>query len=216
MTSAWPFATLALIGAYHGLNPGMGWLFALSLGLQEKRRQAVAWALVPISLGHAAAVVLTILALYLIRQVLSMPVLKIAVAVALFALGLYRLFRACHLRGGGLRVGSKDLFVWSFLMAGAHGAGLMLAPILMAQPALAMDHAMHHGALEVGTSALGTLGLAVIAHTLGLLSVALVLALIVYQSYERSGLRLLQKAWFNFDLLWAVALFIAALAALLI
>src|SRR5215469_3713808 len=144
MTRAWPFATLALIGAYHGLNPGMGWLFALSLGLQEKRRQAVIWALLPISLGHAAAIALTLLILYSIRQVLSMPSLKITVALALFALGLYRVLRACHLRGGGMRVGARDLFLWSFLMAGAHGAGLMLAPILLAQPALGMSYSMHH------------------------------------------------------------------------
>lgn len=216
MTSVWTLATLAFVGAYHGINPGMGWLFALSLGLQEKRRQAVAWALVPISLGHAAAVLITLLVLCLVRQFLSMPFLKGAVAAALFSFGLYRIFRACHLRGGGMRVGAKYLFFWSFLMAGAHGAGLMLAPIVFAQPSLAMTHSMHHAALNTGPTAVGTLSLAVLFHTLGLLTVALGVAMLVYQGYERSGLRLLQRAWFNFDLLWAIALFVAAIAALLI
>lgn len=216
MITVWTFATLAFIGAYHGMNPAMGWLFALSLGLQEKRRQAVVWALVPISLGHAAAVLITLVALYLLRQFLSMTFLKVAVAVILFAFGLYRLFRACHLRNGGMRVGARDLFLWSFLMAGAHGAGLMLAPIVLAQPSLAMAHSMHHTAPVAGPTAVGTLSLAVLVHTLGLLCVALAMALLVYHGYERSGLRLLQRAWFNFDFVWALALFVAAIAALLI
>lgn len=216
MSSLWPWVIIALLGAYHGLNPGMGWLFALSLGLQEKSRRALLRALSPIALGHAVAIALTILALRIAQEAISPRTTKIAVAAALFAMGLYRLLRARHPRGGGMRVGFRDLLFWSFLMAAAHGAGLMLAPIMLAQPMAGMSHAMPHAASSVVTLSIGVLGLAVVVHTLGLLLVAGTLALLVYQSYETSGLRLLQRAWFNFDLLWAAALFVAGVAALLI
>ena len=218
MSNAWPWAMIALLGAYHGLNPGMGWLFALSLGLQEKSRRAILWSLLPIALGHAVAIFLTILAVRVAQEAISPRAIKIVVAAALFAMGLYRLFRAHHPKGGGMRVGFKDLLLWSFLMATAHGAGLMLAPILLAQPMQGMSHMSHSmGSAASATGVtLGVLGLAVLVHTLGLLLVAGSLALVVYQSYETSGLRLLQGAWFNFDLLWAVALFVAGIAALLI
>ena len=218
MSGAWPWAMIILLGAYHGLNPGMGWLFALSLGLQEKSRRAILWSLLPIALGHAVAIFLTILAVRVAQEAISPRAIKIVVAAALFAMGIYRLFRAHHPKGGGMRVGFKDLFLWSFLMATAHGAGLMLAPILLAQPIQGMSHMSHSmGSAASATGVtLGALGLAVLIHTLGLLLVAGSLALVVYQFYETSGLRLLQSAWFNFDLLWAVALFVAGIAALLI
>ena len=131
MTHKWPWVAMALLGAYHGLNPAMGWLFALALGLQEKRRSAVIGALLPIALGHAASIAVAILLLTLVQHFLPMNLLKWAVASVLFTLGVYRLFRANHPRGAGMRVGGKDLFVWSFLMASAHGAGVMLLPILI-------------------------------------------------------------------------------------
>ena len=141
MNHNWPWVALALLGAYHGLNPAMGWLFALSLGLQEKRRSAVMSALAPIALGHAAAITLAILVLRFAQHFLPMNILTWGVAIILFTLGIYRLFRASHPRGAGMRVGGKDLFFWSFLMASAHGAGLMILPILMGQPMQGMTHA---------------------------------------------------------------------------
>ena len=216
MSATWPWVVIALLGAYHGLNPGMGWLFALSLGLQEKSRRAVLWSLMPIALGHAVAISVTILVLRIAQEVISPRTTKLAVAAALFVMGFFRLFRARHPRGGGMRVGFRDLFFWSFLLATAHSAGLMLAPVLLAQPIPGMNHSMRGAAANASGLTVRVLGLAVVVHTLGLLLVAGVLALVVYQSYETSGLRLLQRAWFNFDLLWAAALFVAGVAALLI
>ena len=216
MSTRWPWVIIALLGAYHGLNPGMGWLFALSLGLQEKSRRVILWSLMPIALGHTGAISLTILALRIAQEAISPRTIKIAVAAVLFFMGSYRLFRARHPRGGGMRVGFRDLFLWSFLMATAHGAGLMLVPILLAQPMPDMSHSRHGTAANAPGLTVGVLGMAVVIHTLGLLLVAGALALVVYQSYETSGLRLLQRAWFNFDLLWAAALFVAGIAALLI
>ena len=212
--SAW--VLLVLLGAYHGLNPAMGWLFALALGLQERSRAAVLRALPPIALGHAAAIAVAILFLRLLQGFLSWQVLKITFAGILIVMGGYLLFRARHPRGSGLRAGAGDLFVWSFLMASAHGAGLMITPVLLAQPMPDMvSHAMNAGSSHPGAVlAAPVLVLAVVIHTASLLIVTAVLAIVLYETYDRFGLKILRHAWFNFDLLWAVALLIAGFITL--
>jgi hypothetical protein len=212
MNHNWPWVALALLGAYHGLNPAMGWLFALALGLQEKRRSAVISALLPIALGHAVAITLAILALRFAQHFLPMNILKWGVALFLFTLGVYRLFRANHPRGAGMRVGGRDLFVWSFLMASAHGAGLMLLPVLMAQPmsGMTMTHSMAGGTSTIPASlSASAIALAVLIHTASMLVVAGILAIVFFETYEKVGLRLLRHTWLNFDLLWAIALLVA-------
>jgi hypothetical protein len=220
MNHNWPWVALAVLGAYHGLNPAMGWLFALALGLQERRRSAVLGALLPIALGHAAAITVAILALRFVQRFLPMNILKWGVALILFTLGVYRLFRASHPRGAGMRVGGKDLFVWSFLMASAHGAGLMLLPVLMAQPMQGMTHTMA-GVMPLMPSWLSassltatTIVLAVLIHTASMLAVAGILAIVFFETYEKVGLRLLRHTWLNFDLLWAIALLVAGCVVL--
>jgi hypothetical protein len=217
MIHAWPWVVLALLGAYHGLNPAMGWLFATAIGLQEKSRAAIGGALVPIALGHAAAIALAILALRSIQDVFPLRTLKLIVAAILFILGAFRIFRAGHPRGAGMRVGAKDLFVWSFLMASAHGAGLMLVPVLLAQPMAGMTHSMTNAmpATNAHLSA-ATIMLAVLIHTLSLLLVAGILAIFFYETYEKLGLSLLKRTWLNFDMLWAIALIVAGFIALLL
>ncbi len=218
MSHAWPWVVLALLGAYHGLNPAMGWLFALALGLQEKRRSAVLVALLPIALGHAIAIAITILLFRFVQHLFPGHMLKWGVAAILFAFGIYRLFRSSHPQGAGMRVGGKDLLVWSFLMASAHGAGLMLVPVLLAQPTLGM--AMAHASMQTmpGTppaTGMMAMALAVVVHTMALLTVAGALAIFFFETYEKVGLKLLRHTWVNFDLLWAFALLIAAFGALL-
>jgi hypothetical protein len=216
MTHKWPWVAVALLGAYHGLNPAMGWLFALALGLQEKRRSAVIGALLPIALGHAAAIAMAILLLTFVQHFLPMNLLKWAVASVLFTLGVYRLFRANHPRGAGMRVGGKDLFVWSFLMASAHGAGVMLLPILITQPLPGMTHNMADGMPMVPSSlSASAIGMAVLIHTVSMFFVAGILAVLFFETYERVGLQLLRRTWLNFDLVWAVALLVAGFAVLL-
>ena len=226
MSEGWPWGVLGvliLLGAYHGLNPGMGWLFALSLGLQQRSRKAVLWALVPIALGHAMAIALTLAVVGLVQLKIPFATLKFLVAAILFALGLYRVFRSRHPRGAGMRVGFRDLAVWSFLMASAHGAGLMLAPVLLAPAMQGMHHSMNSGVASNSGAASGMAGiapsvltLAVLVHTLGLILVAGAVAILFYQFYEKWGLGLLRHTWFNFDLLWAFALIIAGAAALVV
>lgn len=216
MSHTWPWVVLALLGAYHGLNPAMGWLFALALGLQEKRRSAVIGALFPIALGHASAIALAILLLRFLQHFLPMNILKWSVAAILFTLGAYRIFRARHPQGCGMRASRKDLFVWSLLMASAHGAGLMLIPVLLAQPMLGMAPAMAETAPAVSQPLnASVVVLAVLVHTVSMLVVAGILALLFFETYENLGLRLLRHTWFNFDLLWAIALLVAGCAALL-
>jgi hypothetical protein len=199
------------------MNPGMGWLFALSLGLQQRSRKAVLRALVPIALGHAIAIALTLAVVGLVQLEIPYATLKYLVAAILFALGLYRVFRSRHPRGAGMRVGFRDLTVWSFLMASAHGAGLMLAPVLLARPMQGMHHSMNSSvASSLSGIAPSLFALAVLLHTFSLILVAGAVAILFYQFYERWGLGLLRHTWFNFDLLWAFALIIAGGAALVV
>jgi hypothetical protein len=222
MNNAWPWATLVLLGAYHGLNPAMGWLFAVALGLQEKSGRAVVAALGPIAAGHAAAITLTIVVLRFAQNFLSPQILKLAVAMILFATGVYRLLRASHARGAGMRVGWKDLFLWSFLMASGHGAGLMVLPVLLSPGMIGMSHTMMTHSLTGGMIASSTslsiyvIALAVLVHTASLLAVAGVLAIVVFKTYESVGLGPLKKVWLNFDLVWAIALLVAGCITLLL
>jgi len=186
----------------------------------EKRRSAVIRALLPLALGHAAAITAAILALRFVQYFLPVNILKWGVALILFTLGVYRLFRASHPRGAGMRVGGKDLFVWSFLMASAHGAGLMLLPVLMAQPMQGMTQSMAGGmplmpsSLTASSLTATTIGLAVLIHTASMLAVAGVLAILFFETYEKVGLRLLRHTWLNLDLLWAIALLVAGCVVL--
>lgn len=198
----WGWTTLLLLGAYHGVNPGMGWLFAVALGMQEHSTRAVVRSLGPIALGHAAAIGVVVLLAGLIETVLPLNYVKIAVAGLLLALGLYRIVRSRHFRWGGMQVGFRELTVWSFLMASAHGAGLMVLPVMMR---LTPAHHVHSA---------GMTGMeATIIHTLGYLVVMTVVAIVVYQW---AGLAILRTAWLNLDLVWAVALIVTGGIALVL
>jgi hypothetical protein len=206
-SGSWRWPALLLLGAYHGINPGMGWLFAVALGMQERRRTAVAWSLVPITLGHTLAIAVAIAVAGVLGMVISLGHLKLIVAAALFAFGGYRLFRHRHPKGGGMRVGFRDLTLWSFLMASAHGAGLMVLPVLFG---LSADEHSGHSA---GPQSLTSASLAVGIHTVGYLAVTALVAAIVY---EKVGLAVLRKAWVNMDLIWAGALVLTGLLTLMI
>src|ERR1700675_2306729 len=123
---------MLLLGAYHGINPGMGWLFAVALGLQERKGSAVARALVPIALGHALSIGIVVLAAAFLGMALPREAIRYPVAALLFGLGIFSVVRHHHPRWVRMQVGFRDLTVWSFLMASAHGAGLMVVPVLLA------------------------------------------------------------------------------------
>lgn len=212
MRALWPWFVLAGLGAFHGLNPGMGWLFAVALGLQEQSQRAVRRALLPIALGHAAAIAVVILVVGLLQTFLAEHVLRYLCAAGLGSFGLWRVLRARHPRWVGMRVGFGDLMLWSFLMASAHGAGLMLVPLLLHWPLAAGAHAQLLFTLWPHANAVSLpLVLAALAvHTLSLLLVTSAVALLVY---EKWGLAFLRRAWINVDLFWAAALVLAGVLA---
>jgi hypothetical protein len=132
MSTTWPWITLALLGAYHGINPGMGWLFAVSLGLQERSRKAVLRAFAPIAIGHFVSIAAVVALVWALQFAISPQPLRYAGAAALIGYGIYKLVAPMsHPRWVGMRVGARQLALWSFLMATAHGAGLMVVPIVL-------------------------------------------------------------------------------------
>jgi len=204
----WPWITLVLLGAWHGVNPGMGWLFAVSRGLQERRGGAVAGALPPIALGHALAIAVALVVVAIGRASVPLVALRWATAAILIGFGISRLFRHHHPRWVGMRVGFRDLTAWSFLMATAHGAWLIVAPLFVVDGARPSCHA------DAGVVLAGPIDyvVATAVHTAAMLVVAGVIALVVY---HKLGLALLRRAWFNLDWLWALALVGAGLFAAL-
>ena len=129
--ATWPWLALILLGAWHGLNPGMGWLFSVALGLQQRSRRAVFAALLPIAFGHALAIGLVVLLVYIVGAVIPSQWLQIGGAATLFSIAIWKLWRARHPTWVGMRVNFWDLTTWSWLMASAHGAGLMVVPVLL-------------------------------------------------------------------------------------
>jgi hypothetical protein len=194
----------------------MGWLFAVALGLQEQKRVAVFRALPPMVLGHALSVGIIIAAVLLARVSLPYRALKIAAAAILFAFGFYRLLRSRHPNWVGMRVGFGDLTLWSFIMASAHGAGLMLVPLFLGSPEASDTHhqgSHHHGAAFANFSAPSLLAASVAVHTLGYLLMTALVAILVY---DYLGVAILRRVWFNIDLVWMVALMITGLLILLL
>lgn len=221
---AGPLTAVLALGALHGINPAMGWLFAVALGLQEKKGSAVWRALPPLALGHALSVAVVVGAAVIIGGMLPPDTVRIAVAFVLAGFGVYRLIGGHgHARVGGMRVGAHELVLWSFLMASAHGAGLMVLPFVMtpetgaalaaggahaAHMAPAAGDALHAGLLDGQARGLT----ASLLHTLSYLLTATAIAALVYW---RFGVRLLRTAWINLDLVWAGALIVTAVVTVL-
>ncbi|HKD81140.1 MAG TPA: hypothetical protein VKH81_15700 [Candidatus Angelobacter sp.] len=204
---------MLLLGAYHGINPAMGWLFAVALGMQEQKTSAVARSLLPIALGHALAIACVVLAAVFLGMALPLTSIRYLVGALLLGLGIYCLVRHRDPRWVKMRVGFRDLTAWSFLMASAHGAGLMLLPVLLTSNTVeAEDASAVHSHMSAAASPLAGL-LATAVHTAGYLAVTGLVAWVVYRKF---GLALLRKSWFNLDLLWAAALVVAGVVTLII
>jgi hypothetical protein len=205
-------SALLSLGALHGLNPGMGWLFAVALGMQGGRR-AVWRALGPLALGHALAIAAAVAIALELGVVLPSGVVRWGAAALLVTLGVVQWRGHRHpglgrWRVGGLRANPRELTVWSFVVATAHGAGLMAAPFAM--------HAVHSGTMSHSPATLASMASldwptlwATSVHTAGYLIVTALLAVIVY---ERAAVHVVRRAWINFDLAWGVALVLTGVA----
>jgi len=200
----WTWLALAALGAGHGLNPGMGWLFAVALGMQEGRGGAVWRALPPLALGHALAVGVAVAAAVALGGLLPAGVLEWGVGGLLLGLGLLRLLRHRHPRYGGMRVGFRELTIWSFLMATAHGAGLMVLPLLVGDHGVGAGQGPH--AMQMARASLLPESGALLATTMHSAGYLLVTGLIAVVVYHRLGLGMLRTLWLNLDLVWGGAL----------
>jgi len=203
----WAWAALFFLGAWHGMNPAMGWLFAVALGLQRQNSRAVWQSLVPIALGHVLAIGIVVALALAAGAAIPLRYARYVVAAMLLVFGLFHLFGGKHPRFGGMQVGFRDLTIWSFLTATAHGAGFMVLPILLGMSAAHSEHKMHATQLSGGWTGF----LAVVVHTSGYLFVTGIVAWVVY---TRVGLAVLRRAWFNVDRIWAVSLIVTAVLTL--
>jgi hypothetical protein len=203
---------MLLFGACHGINPGMGWLFAVALGMQEQRGGAVAKSLIPIALGHALAIGSVVIAATSLGKAFPLLTIRYCVAALLVGLGIFSLVRHWHPRWVRMRVGFRDLTTWSFLMASAHGAGLMVLPVLLGSSTVEAQAHMA-GNCHMSSTASPLAGIfATGIHTAGYLAVT---GLVAWAFYRKLGLMLLRKTWFNFNVVWGAALVATGLFTLL-
>jgi hypothetical protein len=209
MTDAWPWLALAGLGAFHGINPAMGWLFAVALGLHRRSLGAVLWALPPIAIGHALSIAIVAGAVVATGFLIQAAWLyRVAAALPIGWAVYHQLYGHRHRVRVGMTAGFAGLTLWSFLMATAHGAALMILPVVMplclaASPLRNMEAS---GSTAVTLAAVGI-------HTGAMLAVTALIAVVVYQWV---GLAILRSAWVNFDRLWSAALIATGLALLFI
>jgi hypothetical protein len=204
----WPWMALAFLGAWHGLNPAMGWLFGVALGLQKRSRLAVFASLAPIALGHAAAITLVILLVTAFGWAVPFAWMRGAAVAALIGFGLLRLWRRRHPKWVGMQVNFWDLTKWSALMATAHGAGLMLVPVLLGFRA-SFCEAGASWAGDASGSFVASPGLAFVAVAVHTSTHLLVCAVVGWYVYDFIGLNVLRRSWFNVDFVWSLSLLTA-------
>ena len=197
MTELWPWLVLAGLGMFHGLNPAMGWLFAVALGMYRHSRRTVVLALVPIAIGHAVSIALVVAAVLILGAAIDVSAIRVGAGLILILWAAYHwLYGHRHRVRIGMTAGFAGLLLWSFLMATAHGAGLMLVPALI--PLCMGPRITGQGSAWLAVAAVGV-------HTLATLLVTGSIAVIVY---DWLGLEFLRRSWINFDALWCMALIV--------
>jgi hypothetical protein len=205
MQELWPWLAIAGLGIYHGVNPAMGWLFAVALGLHSRSKVVVLQSLMPIAMGHAVSVAIIAAIVVVAGIVIDHELVRVAAGSALLGWGLYHLFYgARHRVPVGMQTGLAGLALWSFLMATAQGAGLMLIPALI--PLCLSDNpARALTASGSFTTALAAVGV----HTAAMLTVTGAISVVVYRWI---GVGFLRRGWINLDLLWVTALLITGVS----
>jgi len=197
----WLWIAVAGLGLLHGINPAMGWLFAAGLGLNRRSERVVWLSLIPIALGHALAVAIVLTAVLALGFVIEPVPLQRLAAVVLIAWGAWHAFYGSrHKLRVGMQAGLAGLFVWSFLMANAHGAGLMLIPAVIP---LCLAAAPAHELTASGSIPVALLALGL--HTGAMLAAIAAISIAVYKWI---GVAFLRRGWINLDLLWALALMV--------
>lgn len=208
----WVWVTVAGLGTFHGLNPAMGWLFAVALGLYRRSRRVVMLSLIPISLGHAIAAACVLITGLSLGAVLDHRILSRTSGLVLIGWAVWHAWRGHRMRSRvGMQAGFLGLAGWSFLMAAAHGAGLMLIPALLpmcsglAGGATSSAMALTSSNLVSGFAGVATIaGAALLVHTVAMLITTAVISIVVF---DRIGVACLRTKWVNVDLLWTASLF---------
>jgi hypothetical protein len=199
MTDIWPWLALAGLGAFHGINPAMGWLFAVALGMHRKSRRVMWLSLIPIAVGHALSIAVVVAAVVTLGFIVDRRALEVAGGI--FLLGwaaYYAVYGHRHRVRVGMQTSMVGLGVWSFLMATAHGAGLMLVPFIIP---LCFSASPSHGSLAAQSWPIALA--AVMVHTVAMLAVIATIAAIVFESI---GVAFLRRGWINLDFFWIAAL----------
>jgi hypothetical protein len=201
--------TLALLGMFHGIDPGMGWLFAVSFGMQERSKRALLWALPFIALGHEGAIAVMVIVLTITSSLLASKIVVLVGGAILLGFGLWQLTSARHVRWVGMRLSRWQLACWSFVMSSAHGAGLMLLPVF----AFPLDEHVNALNLHRGVLHVAMTGVAALAVHVG--AMILTCGAVAFLVYQVLGLGVLRRGWFNLGRIWAFALVGAGVAVLL-
>jgi hypothetical protein len=205
----WPWLVVAGLGLFHGVNPAMGWLFAVALGLNRNSERAVWLALIPIALGHAVAVGAVLAAVIALGLIIEPgPLQRLAGVILLGWAAWHALYGRRHKVRVGMQTGLGGLFLWSFLMANAHGAGLMLIPAVVPL-CLAMSPA--HELTAAGSIPVALLALGL--HTGAMLLAIGTIAIVVYKWI---GVAFLRRGWINLDLVWTTALAACGISLLVV
>lgn len=195
----WPWLAIAGLGLFHGINPAMGWLFAAALGLNRRSERVVWLSLLPLALGHALAVAAVLVAALALGLIIDPTWLRRVAGVVLIAWAAWHAFYGRrHRVRVGMQTGLGGLFLWSFLMASAHGAGLMLIPAVVP---LCLSAAPAHELTATGSAPIALAALGV--HTGAML---LAIALIAIAVYRWIGVAFLRRGWINLDVVWSTAL----------
>jgi hypothetical protein len=198
--TGWSLAVMAGLGAYHGLNPAMGWLFAVGLGLQERSRRALLRSLGPIAVGHELAIGVVVMLVVVLGVVADAGPVRIGAAAVLVAFGVFRFARPrAHPRWTRMRVNRGELAWWSFLMSSAHGAGLMVAPVIIGAGAAEHEH----------VQALGSVLQGLVYMTVHVGAMLAAMALVAVLVYERLGVGILRRTWLNTEQAWAATFVVA-------
>lgn len=203
-TALWPWLTLIGLGMFHGANPAMGWLFAVALGQHRGSRNQVLAALPPIAIGHLLSTIIVAGLIVILGFVVDHGLIQKISGLLLIGWGVYH--QICghrHKVRVGMTTGFVGLVFWSFLMATAHGAGMMLVPALIP---LCLSGTPAKDLVEGGSLLIATAAIAV--HAFSMLAVTGIIAWIIH---EWVGLAFLRRGWINLDLLWTAALVLAGL-----
>jgi hypothetical protein len=212
-TPAGLWLAVAASGLYHGVNPGMGWPLAVSAGLMGRNSRALVSALWPLWIGHFLAMLLVILPFALLVALVEWQrQIQIGASLLVIGFGIFRLVNRRHPRALA-RIRPTQLALWSFAVAIAHGAGLMLVPIYLGLCQASDSDRGHEAAGALINTSLGVAVLVSVIHSASMIAAGGFSAWLVYRFL---GLKFVSRSWFNLDAVWAVSLIFVGTLALAI